>query len=346
MSPDQDAVAFARGLESAVKELGGHSAACLRLDNPRLRESVTESKERMQAWLSAGGHGDMDYLVRTFPARTNPWQTYAFAESVIVVAFTNHWGQPNLPTPFPKPAHADLVGYVSAYAAQTDYHHTGRQLLGSLAQRLPEGLRVEATVDTAPVDERLLAQLAGLGQWAGNNLIRIPGGVNTRVLLGCLFVGAKLPEVIGQPCFSFPCDACRACERNCPGGALRFGQPIQAERCISYLTMEKRGLLNREEGALLGRWIFGCDACTSSCPSENTNDLRVAVDLTWLLLAPAARIRPALKDNATAYAGITRLRRNAVVVLKNTATPAARALLDKVRAVTGSELIRQQIDLW
>ena len=93
-------------------------------------------------------------------------------------------------------------------------------------------------------------------------------------------------------------------------------------------------------------WLFGCDWCSVVCPPRDKVDTRIPVDLEWLLKTPAARIRRTIKGNATSYAGVRQLRKNAVVMLKKNPSPRAKALLAWVRKNTGSDLILQQMDLW
>jgi epoxyqueuosine reductase len=287
----------------------------------------------------------MEYLERMFADKSDPWETFPFARSVIVLAFTNHWGDPSASHPFPAPAQDALLGYVSAYAREVDYHSAGQQMLAGLQERLGEGVQAEAAVDTKAVYERLLAGVGGLGVIGGNDLLRVPDRTNVRVFLGCLFVDAELPEVIHEPDMPFTCNDCLACVKNCPTDAIAFGKPIDARKCISYLTIEKRSVLTKAEAAMIDDWIFGCDGCTVVCPPRDKIDTRIPVDLEWLLKFPAAEIRRTIKDNATAYAGVTQLRKNAAAVLKNMNTPRANALLDWVRTNTGSDLIRSQIEL-
>lgn len=335
---------FSEWLSDAAERIGAHSAACIRMDNPLLRRRIEENNTLVADWLKAGLHGEMDYLERMFPGKANPWQTFPFAKSVIVLAFTNRWGDPAAIHPFPRPGNDALLGHVSAYAKEVDYHSTGQAMLAELATRLGE--EAEATVDTKAVYERLFATVGGLGVVGGNDLLRVPDQTNVRVFIGCLFVGAELPEVIHEPRMPFECSTCLACVKNCPTGAIQFGQPIVARKCISYLTIEKRSILSREEGEMIRDWLFGCDDCTVVCPSRDLVDTRIPVDLEWLLKAPATEIRRTIKGNATAYAGVTQLRKNAVVILKKMKTPRADELLGWVRKNTGSDLIRQQIDLW
>lgn len=90
-------------------------------------------------------------------------------------------------------------------------------------------------------------------------------------------------------------------------------------------------------------WLFGCDGCSVVCPPRDKIDTRIPVDLEWLLKTPAAELRRLIKGNAVSYAGVTQLRKNAVVILKKDSSSAARELLDWVGKKTGSELIRDQL---
>ncbi|WP_372807252.1 epoxyqueuosine reductase [Pontiella sp.] len=334
---------FSPWLQHAAREIGAHSAACVRMDHPELRRCIEQNNVRAAAWLKAGLQGEMDYLARMYPQKADPWKTFPFAKSVIVLTFTNHWGDPAATHPFPRPADDALLGYVSAYAKETDYHATGQRMLAELHAMLGEGMRAEATVDTKAVEERLFATVGGLGIFGGNGLLRIPGRTNVRVFIGCLFVEAELPEVIRPPKMPFACDDCLACIKNCPTGAIKFKQPMDARKCISYLTIEKRSLLNREERAMIGDWLFGCDDCTTVCPPKDKVDTRIPVDLEWLLKTPAGELRRLFKGNAVSYAGVTQLRKNAVVVLAKSTSPRAAALLDWVQKNTGSKLVQDQL---
>ncbi|HEY5654064.1 MAG TPA: 4Fe-4S double cluster binding domain-containing protein [Pontiella sp.] len=337
---------FSEWLQGAAKKIGAHSAACIRMDNPLLRSCVEENNARVANWLQAGLHGEMKYLERMFSEKADPWKTFPFAKSLIVLTFTNEWGSPEAKHPFPVPAENALLGYVSAYAKEVDYHTSGQSILSELKFLLGSDIQAEAAVDTKAVYERLFATVGGLGIVGGNDLLRVPGRTNVRVFIGCLFVDYELPEVIQQPAMPFQCGDCLACIKNCPTDAIRFGEPIDARRCISYLTIEKRGLLNKDEGEMIGDWLFGCDDCTTVCPPKDKIDTRIPVDLEWLLKSPSAELRRLIKGNATSYAGVTQLRKNAVVVLKGMQSVQAKELLEWSRKNTGSDLIREQIDLW
>ena len=84
-------VEFRSWLADAVRQIGAHAAACVRMENPLLRARVEENNARVAEWLKAGMHGEMDYLERMFADKADPWRTFPFAQSVIVMAFTNRW---------------------------------------------------------------------------------------------------------------------------------------------------------------------------------------------------------------------------------------------------------------
>lgn len=337
---------FSQWLKENAQAIGAHSAACIRMDNPDLTLGVRENNARVSDWLKAGQHGEMDYLERMSAAKADPWKTFPFAKSVIVLTFTNRWGDPEATHPFPMPGKDALLGYVSAYAKEIDYHRHGQAMLAKLKGLLSEDIEAAATVDTKAVYERLFARIGGLGVIGGNDLLRVPDRTSVRVFIGCLFVGAELPEVILRTNMPFACNDCLACVKQCPTGAIEFGKPIDARKCISYLTIEKRSPLSRHEGQIIEDWLFGCDWCSVVCPPRDRVDTRIPVDLEWLLKTPAAELRRTIRDNATCYAGVRQLRKNAVVVLKKNPSQKARALLEWVQKNTGSDLILHQMDLW
>ena len=346
LSKIMNMVNFSHWLQEAARSVGAHSAACIRMDNPQLRQRVEENNTLVSGWLRGGQHGEMDYLERMYPDKADPWKTFPFARSVIVLAFTNQWGDPEATHPFPEPGPDAMLGFISAYAKEIDYHARGRAMLAELHALLGEGIQAEAAVDTKAVYERLFATVGGLGIRGGNDLLRVPDRTNVRVFLGCLFVDAELPEVIYDPKMPFSCGDCLACIKKCPTGAIGFGRPIETLKCISYLTIEKKSVLNRQEADMIEDWLFGCDWCTVVCPPRDKVDTRIPVDLEWLFKTPAAELSRLIRGNAVAYAGVTQLRKNAAVILKKSDAPRAKELLYWVEKRTGSELIRDQLTAW
>ena len=350
MNPSpNDPAEFGLWLRRVALECGALEVCCLDLDQPELRQALAAHAEGVEKWLDAGLGADMDYLRRHLPAKAAPWQHFPGARSAIVISFLNGWGRaPGGRNPFPSPQPGEPVGLVSAYARGPDYHHTGDIILKGIAERLRSS-RGEAQfwpcIDSRPVFERFFALRGGIGVLGPNDLVRTREH-DVRAFLGVLFTSLSLPERILEAKPRFPCLHCQDCMPACPTGALNPGQPFDSRLCISYLTIEKKGLLDAAEQSLIGNWIFGCDHCSEACPPIEPDSGAIRVGLRWLLTCSSGDLKRAIAGTALERCGPTRLRRNAVAVLANQNTPEALALLAEVAATPGgSELIREQIQV-
>ena len=214
-------------------------------------------------WLAAGYGGTMTYLNRQAAKRKDPKNILPNARCAVVTLTNYYHGRAPL-TPGPSPG--DDRGRVAQYAWSTDYHVVLGQRLEVLAAeigRLVPGSTSRAYVDAGPVPERELAQRAGLG-WIGKNAMLI------RPDLGSFtFIGVVLTDAALEPDLPFEMDRCGTCTRcleACPTGAFVAPRTLDARRCISYLTIERRGPFTEAERAMPGEWLFGCDVCQDVCP--------------------------------------------------------------------------------
>jgi epoxyqueuosine reductase len=206
-------------------------------------------------WLAAGYGGTMTYLHRQATKRKDP-QTILPNARFAVVTLTNYY---HGPAPAARPR-------VAQYAWSTDYHLVLGKRLEALAGeigRLVPGSTSRAYVDAGPVPERELAQRAGLG-WIGKNTMLIRPGLGSFTFIGVVLTDAPL-----DPDLPFELDRCGTCTRcldACPTDAFVAPRTLDARRCISYLTIERRGEFTDEERASTGEWLFGCDVCQDVCP--------------------------------------------------------------------------------
>ncbi|MDD7986785.1 DUF1730 domain-containing protein [Lentisphaera marina] len=333
-------------LKKIAIESGALSVACIDLSDPDFIKALEQHGEEQANWLAQGFGADMDYLQRMLKDKVDLQETFPGAKSAVVITFTNKWGMPEAEHPFPAVAEDALVGYISGYAKEQDYHRTGHGVLTSIHNGLQAQLgefEAFAAVDTKPVFERFLAAYAGLGIIGPNDLLRTPER-DVRVFIGTLFCTEKIIELRLKPEFAFPCHFCRACEkRGCPTGAIKEGQEFDSRLCISYLTIEKKGLLNSEQRDLMEDWLFGCDWCSVVCPPKEKEDNRIAVDLEWLMKSSAGEIRRLIKGSAVEYAGVQKLRRNAIAILRKSQDPRAQELLEWCADNMQSNLLLQQI---
>jgi epoxyqueuosine reductase len=289
--------------------------------------------ENYRAWLDEGHAGEMAYLHKHAEARRHPSGVFPQVRSVLMV------GTSYAPAEEAKPG----LGRVALYAQGADYHAVLRARLKELGRWLAErrpGCRGRVAVDTAPLLERGFARRAGLG-WVGKNTLLIHPRQGSWIVLGALLLDVEL--VASEPFDSFHCGTCRACLDACPTQAFDGPGKLDARKCISYQTIERKGSLEEPWRIAIGDWLFGCDVCQEVCPWNRKAppghdslapraDL-VTLDARELLGLDAERFR--LKFEGTAMyprPGRRVVLRNAALVLGNTggadALPALRAASD------------------
>ena len=214
---------------------------------------------RLQAFVEAGRHGDMDWMAQTLERRAHPTAMWAQARSAIMLGV--NYGPDTDPLEVLKDPERAAI---SVYAQGDDYHDLikGRlkQMAGWMASRFGQDLKV--FVDTAPLMEKPLAELAGLG-WQGKHTNLVSRDFGSWMFLGAILTTADLtPDPPGEG----HCGNCRACLDICPTAAFPAPYQLDARRCISYLTIELKGPIPAEFRPALGNRIYGCDDCLAVCP--------------------------------------------------------------------------------
>ena len=300
-----------------------------------------------QAWLDAGHHGEMTYLAT--PEHVAPRRDLRALEAdvrtLVVVALAHERGDPPLPAATPDGL-VPLRGRIARYARGDDYHMVLRDRLRALADELTLALGAPALAracfDAAPVLERDWAERAGLGFVAKNTMLIAPG-LGSYVMLGELLLDVEIAEAVEAP-LPPRCGGCRACLDACPTGAFVDAYLLDARRCISYLTIEHRGVIARELRPLMGTWIFGCDICQQVCPfnagSTPTPDPRLTPrsldhalpDLVMLATCGTNQLRRFVQRTALRRAPRPQLLRNVDIALGNTGDARAIAPLCKLLA--------------
>jgi epoxyqueuosine reductase len=233
------------------------------------------SWDRFRDWLREGRHAEMVFLERDAAARMRFDSILPFTKSVIAVART---------------VPGTGRGNVAAYARGEDYHRVVRRHLKGVVDDLkplaPKGSHFRVCVDTAPLLEREIAVRAGLGFVGKNGMLIVPG-VGSHVVLGEILTDVTLaPSVSSFAEGADRCGSCTACLDACPTRAFVAPRVLDSAKCLSYLTIEKRGpFTEAEEGALGGR-LFGCDDCQDVCP------FNAALDPEGAARGPAASLDP------------------------------------------------------
>jgi len=273
---------------------------------------------RYQDWVAQGMAGEMRYLTdRRAELRRDVRNLLPSAKSVICVGKLYN-------TPDPPRAAGDAR--ISRYAWGQDYHVTMRAALERMVARLLaiEAFDYKLCVDTAPLLERSFARQAGLG-WIGRNTCLINEPLGSWFFLGEILTSLDLEPASPPP---DRCGSCTRCIEACPTDALvpqGDGWTLDARRCISYLTIELRGLIPEELRAGVGDHVFGCDICQDVCPwnarapvTEDPDFAGTAIPIAELAQLTPEAFRQRFKDSALARAKHSGLLRNVAVAMANT----------------------------
>jgi epoxyqueuosine reductase len=294
--------------------------------------SATPEHNFFPSWIESGQAGDMTYLERRNDdgnlkraslANAAPW-----ARSVIVCAMNY-----NTDRPYSTHAGTTSQGWISRYAfLQRDYHDVLLPKLRALESRvvtLCESRKIGAPrtwcyVDTGPVIERIFAKYAGIG-WIGKNTCVLNERLGSWLFLGVMLTSIELPPDLPPP---DRCGSCTRCLDACPTNAFPAPYQLDATKCISYLTIEKRGAIPEELREGIGRQVFGCDICQDVCPwnrhapitSEPLFAVRpelVNANLEWLASFTPEEFREVFRGTPVKRAKLAGLLRNAAIAMGN-----------------------------
>jgi epoxyqueuosine reductase len=292
--PARNREALKPAIRERARSLGFDVVGFAAPDLPRAIQSA------YRRYIAEGRQGDMAWLARDPERRESPSQLWPGARSVIALGM-NYGPDAD---PLAALTRRDR-GAISVYAQNRDYHDLIKGRLKQLAGWLHARCAAEAKVfvDTAPVLEKPLAQRAGIG-WQGkhSNLV-------SRDLGSWLFLGEVLTDLdlAPDPPEADYCGSCRACLDVCPTAAFPAPYQLDARRCISYLTIEHQGHIDREFRRPIGNRIYGCDDCLAVCPwnkfarTATEAKLQARDDLRAPALADLARLDDA--DFRALFAG-------------------------------------------
>ncbi len=290
----------------------------------------------LAGWLKSGRAGKMSYLHRNFEKRINPANLLENAQSVICVGL-NYKPPPCAQSLRARRSRArqshridasTTTGKVASYAQYEDYHVFIRKRLRKLIDFITSVAgrehKFKICVDSAPLAERALAARAGLG-FIGKNHMLINPTLGPQVFLGEVITTLKLPT--DEPIAS-DCPNCDKCIAACPTGALSPDGQFDANKCISYLTIEYKGQIPVELAEKIGDRFFGCDECVLACPYQQKAPLcknkkfkfygdRVEFDLQKILKMTKGRFQAEFADSVILRLGLDRLKRNAKICLAN-----------------------------
>lgn len=306
--------------------------------------------EHYPAWLENGYAGEMEYLHRQLPSRMDPQKVLPDAASVIVVGIIY-----NTNAPTPEMIDDPRRGWISRYAWGDDYHEVIQERLQKLndfiKEQVGEQYRSRYYTDTGPVLDRVFAYHAGIG-WYGKNTNLI-----NQQLGSWFFIGEIITNVMLE--FDQPppdrCGNCRACLDACPTNAFVAPYVLDAQRCISYLTIELRGSIPEELRQQMGKHVFGCDICQDVCPwnreAATTNDVafaprpeNVAPDLAELASLDVEKFRQRFKNSPVKRAKFNGLLRNTLIAVANNGCVEFLPIVEKILVEHEDAIIREHAE--
>jgi epoxyqueuosine reductase len=300
-------------------------------------------------WIANGHAGEMKYLERRDEQgrlnRSSLQHVAPWARSVIVCAVNYNTAQP-----YSTECSDPERGWISRYAwSREDYHDAVLEKLRRVEAKLRSWVtntvaaaefengawngsqdashtefRSLCYVDTGPLVERVYAKYAGVG-WIGKNTCIINQGLGSWLFLGVIVTSIEL-----QPDLPAPdrCGTCTRCLDACPTNAFVGPHELDATRCISYLTIEKRGSIPEDLREGMGRHIFGCDICQDVCPWNRKAPATAAPEfqarkglvnpaLDWLAEMQLEEFRTTFQGSPIKRAKVRGLRRNALIAIGN-----------------------------
>jgi epoxyqueuosine reductase len=192
-------------------------------------------------------------------ASAEPRRATPDAQTVIALAFPYFY----FPSPSGGGQGGGPRGRIASYALGRDYHEVLLERMQPLLVMLRElGYTAKTYVDHGWMLDRAAAARAGIG-WLGKNTNLLIPGVGSNVLLAEIVTSAPLET---DAPLKKNCGGCDACMRVCPTGALVAPGVLDNRRCISFWTIEHRGVIPLDIRPMIGDWIFGCDLCQEICP--------------------------------------------------------------------------------
>jgi epoxyqueuosine reductase len=287
---------------------------------------------RFQEWIAAGRAGEMKYLESRNDSgelrRSSLTSSFPWARSVVVCAVNYNTVHP-YSIQVNNPGH----GWISRYAwSREDYHESVlrriREVEAKLKQAISGDTPVETRsyVDTGPIVERVYAKYAGVG-WLGKNTCIINQQIGSWLFLGVIVTSLELTPDSPAP---DRCGTCTRCIDACPTQALIAPHELDSNKCISYLTIEKRGAIPEDMREGMGRQIFGCDICQDVCPWNRkaptsgkpefqARERLVNPALAWLAEISEEDFREKFRGSPIKRAKRSGLRRNALIAIGNSA---------------------------
>ncbi|MFZ0454472.1 MAG: tRNA epoxyqueuosine(34) reductase QueG [Ignavibacteriaceae bacterium] len=223
-------------------------------------DELNKEIKNLKKWLNKNYQAGMLYMERNIEKRKNVKNLLSSAKSVISLGL-------NYYTP-EKYSNDKNKGKISRYAWGKDYHLIIWKKLYKLVDELKKidsSFEAKSYVDTGPVMDKAWAVKSGIG-WLGKHTNVINKEYGSWFFIASLITNFEFEYSLPMEDF---CGSCRACIDACPTNAIIDEYVIDANKCISYLTIENKDEIPEQFNGKFENWIFGCDICQDVCPWNN-----------------------------------------------------------------------------
>lgn len=335
-------------LKAWAKELGFQDLGISDID-------LSGEETYLKKWLGKKFHGDMEWMQRHGNKRTRPAELEP--ETMSIISVRMNYRPPQTHDPIMILNHPERA-YISRYALGRDYHKMMRKRLQRLATKLQDNLKDSGVdlqyrvfVDSAPVMEKPIAIKAGLG-WMGKHTNVLNKDAGSWFFLGEIYTNLPLEE---SKAVEENCGDCVACIDICPTKAIVKPYELDARRCISYLTIEHKGVIAEEFREAIGNRIYGCDDCQLTCPwnrfatdAEQADfAIRNNLDSASLLRLFAwteTEFLKKMEGSPIRRIGFERWQRNIAIALGNApSSPMAIQALEE-KTASSTQIVKEHID--
>lgn len=281
-------------------------------------EILAKESENLQQWLDKDYQAGMDYMERNFDKRKDVKQILPKAKSVISLGL-------NYYTPH---QHSNELnnGKVSRYAWGKDYHLIIWSMLNELEDELKKvdpSFECISYVDTGPVMDKAWAVRSGIG-WLGKHTNVINREIGSWFFIANIITNYEFDYSDQIPDF---CGTCRACIDACPTSAIVQEYVVDANKCISYLTIENKSEISAEFKDKFNNWLFGCDICQDVCPWNQKFPVETLIKdfhpqnkelkLDDILEMNEDEFKAKFQTSPIKRAKLTGMKRNALFLMKN-----------------------------
>ena len=302
----------------------------IKITDPKIHK---KNQHYIKDFLKNDFHGDMDWLEKNLERRVSPKKLWSDVKSIIVLGVNygpNHDPLQNLEN--------KKIGNISVYARGNDYHEVIKKNLKKFGRWIisQTNSEIKVFIDTAPIMEKPIAQKAGLG-WQGKHTNLVSRDYGSWLFLASIFTNLELEsdkEEINH------CGNCNNCIEICPTDAFTEPYKLDARKCISYLTIEHKGIIPLHLRSKIGNRIYGCDDCLAVCPwnkfAKESNEIKFKqknqtelYDLKKLSLLSDDNFRKMFSKSPIKRIGRNRFLRNVLIAIGNSKLKDAKDHLNK-----------------